>query len=42
MFQEPESRARHEQFRTQIALALDLLEAAIRHKMPCGVVAFDA
>jgi DDE superfamily endonuclease len=42
LLQDPEFRARHEQFRTKIALAIDLVEAAIRHKVPFGVVAFDA
>jgi DDE superfamily endonuclease len=40
--QDPEFRARHEQFRTNIALALELVEEAIRHKGPFGVVVFDA
>jgi hypothetical protein len=42
LLQDPEFRARHEQFRTQIALAIDLVESAIRHKVPFGVVVFDA
>jgi SRSO17 transposase len=42
LLQDPEFRARHEQFRTKIALAIDLVEAAIRHKVPFGVVVFDA
>jgi DDE superfamily endonuclease len=40
--QDPDFRARHEQFRTTIARALALLEEAIRHKVPFGVVVFDA
>jgi hypothetical protein len=40
--EDPEFRARHEQFRTKIALAIDLVEEAIRSKVPCGVVVFDA
>jgi hypothetical protein len=40
--QDPECRARHEQFRTTIALAIDLVVAAIRHKVSLGVVVFDA
>jgi Transposase DDE domain len=40
--QDPECRARHEQFRTTIALAVELLEEAIRRTVPCGVVVFDA
>jgi len=31
----------HHQFRTKIDLALDLLAAAIRHTVPCGVLVFD-
>jgi len=40
--QDPEFQALHEQFRTKIALAMELVEAAIRHKVPFGVVVFDA
>jgi hypothetical protein len=40
--QDPEFRARHEPFRTTIALAIELIEEAIRHKVPFGVVVFDA
>jgi hypothetical protein len=40
--QDPECRARHEPFRTKIALAMALVEEAIRHKVPLGVVVFDA
>jgi hypothetical protein len=42
LLQDPECRARHEQVRTNIALAVELLEEAIRHKVPFGVVVFDA
>jgi hypothetical protein len=42
LLQDPAFRARHEQFRTKIALAIELVEAAIRHKVPFGVVVFDA
>jgi DDE superfamily endonuclease len=42
LLQEPEFRTRHEQFRTKIALAMELVEEAIRHKVPFGVVVFDA
>jgi hypothetical protein len=42
VLQDPEFRARHEQFRTQIARAIELVEEAIRHKVPLGVVVFDA
>jgi DDE superfamily endonuclease len=40
--QDPECRARHERCRTNIALAIDLGEEAIRHKVPFGVVVCDA
>jgi DDE superfamily endonuclease len=40
--QDPEFRARHEQCRTNIALAIELREEAIRHKVPLGVVVCDA
>jgi hypothetical protein len=40
--QEPDFRARHERFRTTIALAIEWVEEAIRGKVPCGVVVFDA
>jgi hypothetical protein len=42
LLQDPEFRARHEQCRTKIALAIELVEEAIRHKVPFGVVVFDA
>jgi DDE superfamily endonuclease len=42
LLQDPEFRARHEQFRTKIALAIDLVEEAIGRKVPFGVVVFDA
>ena len=42
LLQDPEFRARHAQFHTKIALAIELVEAAIRHKVPFGVVVFDA
>jgi DDE superfamily endonuclease len=42
LLQDPDFRARHEQFRTKIALAIDLVEETIRHKVPFGVVVFDA
>jgi len=40
--QDPGVRARHEQFRTKIALAIELVAEAIRCKVPFGVVVFDA
>jgi hypothetical protein len=42
LLQDPTFRARHEQFRTKIALAIELVKEAIRHKVPFGVVVFDA
>jgi DDE superfamily endonuclease len=42
LLQDPEFRARHEQFRTKIALAIDLVAEAIGSKVPFGVVVFDA
>jgi hypothetical protein len=42
LLQDPECRARHEPCRATIALAVELLEEAIRHKGPLGVVVFDA
>ncbi len=42
LLQDPEFRARHEQFRTKIALASELGEEAIQYKVPFGVVMFDA
>jgi hypothetical protein len=39
---DPECRARPEHFRTTSARASDLVEAAIRHQVPCGGVVFDA
>ena len=42
LLQKPEFRARHEPFRTKIALAVELIEEAIRHQVPLGVVVFDA
>ena len=42
LLQDPEFQARHEQFRTKIALAMELVEEAIRSKVPFGVVVFDA
>ena len=42
LLQDSEFRARHEPFRTKIALAIELVEAAIRDKVPFGMVVFDA
>ena len=40
--QEPDFRARHEPFRPNMTLAMDLVKEAIRRKGPFGVVVFDA
>ena len=37
-----EFQALHQQFRTKIALAKELVEAAIRHRLPFSVVLFDS
>jgi hypothetical protein len=42
VLQDPDFRARHEQFRTKIVLAIELVEEAIRCQVPFGVVVFDA
>jgi DDE superfamily endonuclease len=42
LLQDPEFRVRHDQFRTKIMLAIELVEEAMRHQVPCGVVVFDA
>jgi hypothetical protein len=42
VLQEPDVRARHEPFRTTMALAVARIEAAIRHQVPFGVGVFDA
>lgn len=39
---DPDFQALHEQFRTKIDLSIDLLEAAIRHKVPFRVLLFDS
>jgi DDE superfamily endonuclease len=41
LLQDPAFAALHQQFRTKISLAIELLEAAIRHKVPFGVLLFD-
>jgi DDE superfamily endonuclease len=42
LLQDPDFQARHKQFRTKIALAIELVETAIQQKVPFGVVVFDA
>jgi hypothetical protein len=41
LLQDPDFLALHQQFRTKIALGMELIEAAIRHKVPFGVLLFD-
>jgi DDE superfamily endonuclease len=41
LLKDPAFAALHAQFRTKIDLAIELLEAAIRHKVPVGVLLFD-
>jgi len=42
LLQDPEFQALHQQFQTKIALAKELVGAAIQHKLPFGVVLFDS
>jgi len=42
LLQDPEFQARHQQFRTKIELAIELVEAALRRKLPFSVVLFDS
>ena len=42
LLQDPEFQAWHDQFRTKIDLGIELLESAIRHKVPFGVLLFDS
>jgi len=39
---DPEFQALHEQFRTKIELAVELIESAIRHRLPFSVLLFDS
>jgi SRSO17 transposase len=41
LLQDPAFVALHQQFRTKIDLGIELIEAAIRHKVPFGVLLFD-
>ncbi|MDQ2830904.1 MAG: transposase [Chloroflexota bacterium] len=41
LLQDPEFLALHAQFATKIDLGIELIEAAIRHKVPFGVLLFD-
>ena len=38
----PDFQKLHQQFRTKIDLGIEVLEAAIQHKIPCGVLLFDS
>src|SRR5467141_3435230 len=42
LLEDPDFQKLHHQFRTKIDLGIDLLEAAIRHKVPFGVLLFDS
>src|SRR6266508_5747067 len=42
LLQDPNFADLHGQFRTKIALATELIEAAIRHRVPFGVLLFDS
>jgi len=42
LLQDPEFQTLHQQFRTKIELAIELVEAAIQHKLPFSVVLFDS
>src|SRR6266849_7333519 len=42
LFEDPDFQKLHHQFRTKIDLGIDLLEAAIRHNVPFGVLLFDS
>jgi hypothetical protein len=41
LLQDPDFVVLHQQFRTKIALAIELIDAAIRHRVPFGVILFD-
>ena len=42
LLDDPDFQTLHEQFRTKIDLGIDLLETAIRHKVPFKVLLFDS
>src|SRR5713101_8710717 len=42
LLEDPDFQKLHHQFRTKIDLGIDLLEAAIRHNVPFGVLVFDS
>jgi hypothetical protein len=41
LLEAPDFQKLHQQFRTKIALGVELLEAAMRHKVPFGLLVFD-
>ena len=42
LLEDPDFQQLHQQFRTKIDLGIELLEAAIRHKVPFSVLLFDS
>jgi hypothetical protein len=42
LLEDPDFQQLHQQFRTKIDLGIDLLEAALRHKVPFRVLVFDS
>jgi SRSO17 transposase len=42
LLQDPDFQKLHQQFRTKIDVGIELLEAAIRHKVPFSVLLFDS
>jgi SRSO17 transposase len=42
LLQDPDFEKLHQQFRTKIALGIELLESAIEHKVPFSVLLFDS
>jgi SRSO17 transposase len=42
LLQDPAFRALHEQFRTKIELAIELIQQAEQHQLPFGIVVFDS
>jgi len=42
LLEDPDFQKLYQQFRTKIALGMELLEAAIRHKVPFSVLLFDS
>lgn len=41
LLKDPQFQALHQQFRTKIELAIELIEGAISHKLPFNIVLFD-